>query len=295
MKITEPFVAMSLYRTHVYNPFVNTSFGFFVQNSSFPNDSFGLNVEGVNLYYQPVPPPLTALLFLLVRTLVVVIGEIMHIKVFKKIQNEMSLVNEVTKLYICTQMVYVPFWLLFTTSTDFVHPLNLVIGQWFCTFGWFFIYFCANTLAIHSFIVAIMRYFFIIHKEKVEVFGKQRAKKVFLFLNVLIPSLMILWTGIEGSETEVFSFLNKCYGKDHNRFLTDLSPPDVLQRSFCMLETYTINGPLDEVVSIIRRVSCITVKVVYIVMGFNLTEAILYYKILTHLNRSEKLFIFKHI
>ena len=276
---------MSLYPSHVYHPFEHTSFGFLVQNSSFPHDSSGFNVDGINLYYQPLPPPLTAFLFLLVRTLVVVIGEIVHINVFKKIQKETSLQNEVTKLYICTQMVYVPFWLLFTTTTDFIHPLNEVIGQWFCTFGWVFIYFCATTLAIHSFIVALMRYFFIIHKEKVEVFGKQKFKKLFLFLNVLIPSLMILWTGIEGSETEVFSFLNKCYGKDHNRFLSDLSPPDVLQRSFCMLETYTINGAFDEVVSILRRISCITVKVIYIIMGFNLTEAVIYYKILTYINR----------
>lgn len=274
---------MSPLDEHVYHPFPNSSLGFFPLKHSTQNDEFIL--DEVDLYYQPLPSPLTATAFLIVRAIIVAIGELVHVKVFKLIQKENSLVNQVATFYICTEMVYVPFWLVFTTCTDFIHPLNVVIGQWFCTVGWFIIYFCATSLAIHSFIVALMRYYFIFHKERVEAFGKEKVKRVFLFLNIFIPLMMVLWTGIESPETEVFSFLNKCYGKDHKRFLTDLTPGDVFKRSFCMLQTYDKSGPFGELWAIIRRISCMASKIVYLVMGFNLTEAIMYYMILTHLNR----------
>ena len=160
-----------------------------------------------------------------------------------------------------------------------------IIGQWFCSIGWIIIYFCGTFLAIHSFIVALMRYFFILNRKQIEVFGKEKAKRWFLVLHVLIPLMMVLWTGIEGSKTEWFSFLNKCYGKDHQRFLSDIAAPDVLKRSFCMLETYNFDGPLADIIEVIRRASCASSKVVYVVMGSNLLEGILYYKILSHLNR----------
>ena len=50
------------------------------------------------------------------------------------------LVKDVTKLFTVTQMIFWPFWLMLTTSTDFVHPLKDVVGKWFCTFTWFFFY-----------------------------------------------------------------------------------------------------------------------------------------------------------
>ena len=276
---------MISYPEHTYHPYENDSLGFFLMGNKYPHELFGSIVQDIDLYYQPTPSPLIGTLFFFIRTLLVVTGEAINIKVFNIIKKDTSLVSDVSKLYFSTQMIYVPFWLIFTTFTDFIHPLNTVIGQWFCTLGWFLIYFGATTLAIHSFIVAMMRYCFIIHKRQVEGFGIQKTKRMFLFLNICIPLIMILWTGIEGVETEPFSFLNKCYGKDHKRFLTDVTSPDVIKRSFCMLETYDVNGPFGEIIAILRRLSCISTKTVYIVMGFNITEAILYYMILSHMNR----------
>ena len=274
---------MMSYNQHVYHPFPNSSFGFLSPTDSEGSDDFIL--DDMDLYYQPLPSPQTASLFFGVRSTIVAIGELVHVKVYKMIQKENGLVNEVATFYICIQMVYVPFWLIFTTCIDFLHPLNVVIGQWFCSIGWFFIYFCATALAIHSFIVATMRYFFVFHKDRAEEIGKEKVKRRFLWLNILIPLLMVLWTGIESPETEVFSFLNKCYGKDHKRFLTDLNPVDVFKRSFCMYEIYDKAGPFGEAWSIIRRISCMTTKIAYLVMGFNLSEGIMYYMILSQLNR----------
>ena len=274
---------MLSYDKHVYHPFPNSILAFSSPTDSSPSNDFIL--DEIDLYYQPLPSPLTGTLFFAVRCTIVAIGEFVHVKVYKMIQKENSLVNQVATFYICTEMVYVPFWLIFTTFTDFIHPLNIVIGQWFCTMGWFIIYYCATSLAIHSFIVAVMRYFFIFHKDRAETLGKEKVKRIFLFLNAFIPLVMVLWTGIESPDTEVFSFLNKCYGKDHKRFLTDLNPGDVFKRSFCMLETDDEPGLLGEIWAMIRRISCMATKVVYMVMGFNLSEAIMYYMILTHLNR----------
>ena len=273
-------------RLHVYHPFKNSSFGFFPIDSKYQAQSDnGIFVEDIDLYYQPLPSPINAGLFFLARAIMVTIGEFIHIKVYKMIEKEKGLVHDLSTLYLRFQMFYVPFWLIFTTCTDFIHPLNEVIGQWFCSIGWVIIYFCATLLAIHSFIVALIRYFFILYRKQMEAIGKEKVKRFFFILHLLVPLMMVLWTGIEGSETEWFSFLNKCYGKDHKRFLTDLAPPDVFKRSFCMLENYDYTGPFGDMVGVIRRISCAASKIIYVVMGSNLIEGILYFKILSNLNR----------
>ena len=164
----------------MYDPYFKTYLG--LLNQQHKNSSTymaGSNIDHINLYYQPTPHLSTAIIFCTFRIIFLVIGEVVQFKLFKLVRKENGLVKEVTQLYTLTLMTSCPVWVILISVSDFVHPANEVIGQWFCTFGWLYTFFSWNIISFHSFIVATMRYFFIVKEEKVKRYGKPKAKRSF--------------------------------------------------------------------------------------------------------------------
>jgi len=274
---------------YFYHPFENTSFGVQISDNSFwGHDDKGTNIiDEVNLYYQPVQNPVVGILFFLIRLPLVILGVSLNLKVLDLIKKESGIANDVTKLTSIVAIILGPFWLLFTTSTDLMNPLNEIIGDWYCNFGWFMIYFCWNIASLNSLIIAMMRYCFIVHSDTfARGDNKRKAKRCFLIISVLIPLMMVVWSGVEGSELDMMSFINKCYGKHHKTFLIETSTLDVMQRNFCAFDSYdTAGGILGQIWAMFRRISCIGRTVVLILTALNVTEAIIYYATFSHINR----------
>ena len=274
---------------YFYHPFENTSFGFRISDNSFwdLNENVNNVFDDISLYYQPVQNPVVGIFFCLIRFPLVILGISLNLKVLDLIKKESGVANDVTKLTSIVQMILWPFWFLFTTSTDFLHPLNEILGNWYCNLGWFMIYFCWNITSLNSLIIAMMRYCFIVHSERFAMGdNKRKAKRFFLIISVLIPMIMVVWSGIEGSELDMMSFINKCYGKHHKTFLIETSTLDVMKRNFCAFDSYdTAGGLLNQLLAIFRRISCIGRTVVLILIALNFTEAIIYYATFSHINR----------
>jgi hypothetical protein len=130
-----------------------------------------------------------------------------------------------------------------------------------------------------------MRYTFILYDKKVEYFGKERAKNLFLWLNIFIPLIMTVWRGIGSPGLDPIAFMNKCNGKHHEVFLMETSTLNVLKQGFCYMKSYDKNGIFGELLGIMRRMSCVAMISIWSIMGFNITEAILYFIILRDINR----------
>ena len=268
---------MTTWSIKFYHPFEKSSFGMLLKHQSHGENVSGAFLSDIELYHQPVPDPSIAIFFVFLRLMLIILGLYVHFRLLALIKEETGLVHDVAKLYAYVNMFLWPFWFLFTTSTDFVHPLNQVIGQWYCRLGWILIYLSWTTTAFHSFIVSTMRYFCIVHQKSVEVFGKDRFKKLFFIISWTIPVLVVIWAGIEGSELDHMSFINKCYNKHHIAFLIDTSSLNVFKRNFCEFDTYVYSGYL-------RRISCIAKTTVMVIMGFNFSEAIVYCRIFIHIH-----------
>ena len=93
-------------------------------------------------------------------------------------------------------------------------------------------------VSFHSCLSATMRYYFIVHTEKVNSFGKERVKNIFLVLSILIPLVVTIWKAIDGSEVDAMSFINKCYSRQHKVFLIETLTVNVFKKSFCEVEGY---------------------------------------------------------
>ena len=267
------------------NPIINYSIALFLE--AYEEDDIVREeiLKDINLYYQPLQIPWIAVTFFILRLTLLVAAEYLQFKVYNLMKREKGLVKNVTQLFVLTQMIFWPFWLLFASSTDFFHPMNELVGQWYCDIGSFLFWFLAYIIAFHSFITALMRYFFIIHQEKVEKYGKEKIRKIFFALSVCLPLVLAIWNDLDGNELDAMSFINKCNGRHHKLFLIDTSTLNVVKRNFCIFENYDSSGLLSQFWSSFLKVSCFTNKLVQLMIGFNITEGILYYKILSYKTR----------
>ena len=202
---------------NIYHPFINSSLEIFLNDEVAKDTIIGQVIKDFDLYYQPVQEPLIAFMFLVLKICLLVVTEYLYFKVYRLMKKENGIIKNITQIFVCAQMSFWPFWIFFAASTDFVHPLKEVIGVWYCFVGSFLFYFLGHIITLHSFMSASMRYFFILHREEVDRFGRERAKKLFLILSILMPFLVSLWEVLDGSDLDAMSFINKCNGKHHEQ------------------------------------------------------------------------------
>ena len=275
-------------RNNFYHPFLNSSLRFlnYTNAKSQENETFSFVLEHIDLYYQPVHHPITSSILLIFYTSLIFIGEYLHFKVLLVLKKDNGILKTVSRIFALAQMVMWPVIFLLIIATSLVHPLASIIGEWFCTATWFVVYYLQFVISSHSLIAASMRYCFIVHTEKVEKYGTQKAKKLFLLLYICIPVFMTFWTANNGNETDLMSFFNKCYGKHHKVFLIDTSTLNVLKRSFCGVQDVLEDSSFYErVVIVLKKLSCIASTTSTLIMGSNLTEGIIYFQLFRYMNR----------
>ena len=260
-------------------------FWFLLRNTNSSSLTTGSMIDELVLYYQPTESNVLASIFFMIRLAFVGLGEFLNIKIFLLMSKETCLVQDVVRVFAATQIAFLPTMLILNTSTDIFHPLNEIVGQWFCTMAWFLTHVFGTIIVFNSLVVAAMRYCFIVHEDKVKLYEKKKVQNLFFWMSIGIPLFMIIWEATNGSEIDLISTINKCYGKDHKKFLIDKAGSDKFQNNIC---DYTVAGEVDtfsKIIATLRRVSCITNKVVLILMTLNITEGILYYKTMSHINR----------
>ena len=276
---------MLIKQKYFFHPFTSSILPFFETNKTDPKNEFDSILEEVDLDYQPLEEPWIATLFAVLRILVVVLGLLIHAKALQMVSKETGLLSEVTKFFIWTQIIFLPSMVIFIITNDFMYPMNEIIGRWYCTFGWSIFLFGALVITSHSFVIAIMRYFFIIYEERAEKFGKEKAKRLGLYILILIPMTVVVTGAMEGSELTWMSFINKCYGNHHKVYLIEHSTISSFDKKVLRLENEELRSYSSMVLAILWRVSKVIRSAVVLLMGFNIVEGFVYYKILSHLNR----------
>jgi hypothetical protein len=274
---------MGLKSYHFYHPFKNSSFAFLAERLTDSNNITGYVLDDIDLYYQPLESPSVSFTFFTLKLISIFIGEWIGMKVLTTIKKEIGLLTEITKLFVISQMILHPIVLFFDLTINLIHPVNEVIGDWFCSVGWLTSGIGVRIVLNNSFMAALMRYFFIIHETRVKDYGKKRAKRIFLVLTFALPLFQFISQAAEGSPRS--SFVKKCYGEDHKVFLIETSTLNVLKNQFLKLERYEHNGFIGSYYEIGKKMCKIIEATLFVIMGFNISEGVLYYKIFSHMHR----------
>ena len=276
---------MELHSYHFYNPFKSPALWFYLNdpNNKYSNDSMSYVMDDVDLYYQPLEPQWIAIFFFFVRLTIIVFGQFIGTKVVILMKRENGILSEVTILFMITQMVFHPILIFFELTVNLIHPVDEVMGPWVCYVAWLFYSFSTSIVLNYSFIAAIMRYTFVVHEERVGQYGKEKVKRYFLYLSVAVVIIVIIMRIIDG--TSSLSFINKCYGRDHEVFLIETSSLAVLKRKFWESAERQHQNLVDKLLDIAKRALKVLDSIQFLVLGFNITEAIIYKMIFSHLDR----------
>ena len=276
---------MLVNRHYLYHQFNDSYFGLFLKNDTFSKVETGFTIDSLDLYYQPLQDPVFASISFTTRVALVIIAEFVQAKVLVLLKKENGLVNDVARLYILSLMIGGPFWLLFSSTIEFIHPASEVIGNWYCFVCSFIYHLCFYIISFHSFIVALMRYFFIVHENKVKAYGKEKVKRIFVFLSFLVPLTLDVWNELNFRELNALSVVNRCYGIDHKTFLIEASTSNAAKLALCKYGDFEKDAAYGELIPILRYVSCITSTFITVFIGFNLTESVIYYMTFSHIKR----------
>ena len=274
---------MFLKKENFYHPFIKSYLGFSAYDDGAQENNTRMVLENVDLYYQPVEEPVIGITIFVIGLISLLLGEFIQFRLLAMVKRENGLIKEVTQIYSLTSIIGYPMLFVVCIGTDFIHPLNEVIGGWFCTLAWIVTFFHFSVITFQSFIVAMMRYIFIVQEETVRKYGKEKIKRIFALLSLFIPLVLVILEGIENPELHPFIYINRCYGRDHKLFLIDYSIFQVPY--FCQFQNDSEEGTYDRILLILRQSSCISRLVINILMGFNLSEVIIYYKIFSHMKR----------
>ena len=283
---------MEIIKSHGYNPFNRSSLGFISADKTSKSRSKGFMIEDINLYHQPVEGPDIALLFFLVKLTVLIIGLKVNLKVLKVMKRQNSLLTEITMVLTYAQIIICPLNLIHSTTVVSIHPLNEVIGNWYCHLASVLIDIYGILILSNSMFCAMMRYVFIIEHARIRAYGRERVKRYFLILYIVNCLIGVIWVRIEGPELSIIQNVNKCFGKDHKMFLLETSTMNVLKHRFWEYSVSRSGDFYQEAIQILRSISKACRMTLFCVMGFNVIEGILYYKIINYMNRLEPIDIF---
>ena len=276
---------MPLNSNNYYNPFTESFLRARMEGSTSTTNDTNIILEDVDLYFQPVPNPFVAGTFSAIMVIILIIGLYLHLKCFLMVRKEDSILKDVSTAYFVAQMIGVPTAIITICVTNFIHNFPQTASRLSCPLIWFTFYFSWNIVSFHSFISATMRYVFIVHAKKVNSYGKQKIKKIFDITSILIPFLLTIWKGMDGSELDAMSYINKCYGKHHNVFLVEISTAKVFTKSFCEIANFAGLVGIDKLTALAKQLFCIASTTTMLIMGSNISEGFIYFKLFRNMNR----------
>ena len=103
------------------------------------------------------------------------------------------------------------FTILFDTIAHVFPNLSSLIGEWFCYCILFIRFYGYMTIAFNSFLVAVMKYIFIVHDEKARLIDEEKLKKLFLIVAFSVPFTLATIASVT-KDINGFSDLVTCFG-----------------------------------------------------------------------------------
>ena len=182
-------------------------------------------------------------------------------------------------------MIFWPFTTAVGSSTFFIYPLSEIAGSWFCVFSFFVMYPAIIFINFHTTVMAMMRYTFIVHDEKVASFGKQRIQSIFHRILGIVPIFMSIWTyfGAADRDYDGSMIINKCNGSYHKIFLLlwSFDEPRDVWSARCGVKNI-IKGPLS-FIELMKKIQCGANIILTLLLISNIFEGFIYYRTWKHI------------
>ena len=179
--------------------------------------------------------------------------------------------------------IFFGFDIPFVTISNALPHLSMYTGEWFCYVASFIVNYEVYFLVTNSFLIAVMKYIYIVHWDKAMRFGHQKIQRIFLIITITLPCFFAAVQTIT-KDIDSYKAIKSCFGMPDEK---KDSRNGAWQRLFlCNLSyTETPNAEESSVFYILIQIVCVSRSVLAYLFCTNLPEAFFYYKIFKKMRR----------
>ena len=238
--------------------------------------------ENVTLIDNSENASVGTLLYVIIQVLLFGLGVILQLRIIVVARKEK---DTTWQIYICHSSLLIicySFTIFFSGLMNFGPSTSIYTGSWICYFALSLHVYCYYAITSHTLLVAVMKFIFIVHLEKVIAFGKEKVKLIFLLINLCLP---LFWTtlAILSYENNSTPSINTCF--QQLVLSTNTTSSGTIKTIFCEFGHQAKVWEHGYILYIIKRCCCIFLEIVYVAISSNLPEAFFYYKIFRKMRR----------
>ena len=214
------------------------------------------------------------------------IGSYIQIKVISTCRKEKDKVWQITITNSIIMMIVFTFVMIFETVTSHVPVMSQHTGEWICFFAAFIYIYGPIIMGLHSFVVSLMKFVFIVYQDTAIDFGEEKLKKIF-FVGNLVHALVLSIPAVIFYDFESMNSVTECLGL-YEKVLerSNTSNAAIDRMFFCKLndEGYDINAEFQPSY-ILKQSFCATRMVWVFSLSSNIPEGVLYHYIFEKMRR----------
>ena len=174
-----------------------------------------------------------------------------------------------------------PFWMV----TIAIPNLSAYTGEWFCYLAAFLFQYGNFIITSNSFLIATMKYVFILHSLKVLQVGKETVKKIFFAIYLFLPLVFATIASV-GKDFEQYSEFISCFGLTEQTVATYNTTAKEYQKFFlCKMSSLNNENSNGSTFYVLTQFFCVLKSSLVWIINTNVPEGFLYYKIFGKMRR----------
>ena len=179
--------------------------------------------------------------------------------------------------------IFFGFDIPFVTISNALPHLSRYTGEWFCYMASFIVNYEVYFLVTNSFLIAVMKYIYIVHWDKAMGFGHERIQRIFLIIAIAFPCFNATVVTLT-KDFDSYKAIKSCFGMPRKNMSSRIG---VWEKLFlCNLShTGTSNADVSHVLYMFIQIICVSRSLLSYFFSTNLPEAFFYYKIFKQMRR----------
>ena len=244
-----------------------------------------------NIPEHEPPNAIITILSCIVVVCIYMVGLYLHTKIILVSRKDKGMTWKFDIFNSCAVLFHYGNAIVIYGVTYIVQDVSFYTGDWFCYLFKFF--FMEGNIYVlkHSCFIAAMKYVIIVHYEWVKEFGgNEKIKKIFFWMKVIYPSLVIAIFMLGRLDFFVayggISQANRCLGKSDLISIVDSNKPVGKMHDMCEPAEELLNPSQLQYAMYISRKTICWINVVWFYLNmWNFVEGFLYFRIFSFMRR----------
>ena len=214
------------------------------------------------------------------------IGSYIQIKVISTCRKEKDKVWQITITNSIIMMIVFSFVMIFQTVSSHVPVMSQYTGEWICFIAAFIYMYGTLMMGVHSFVVSLMKFVFIVYQDTAIDFGEEKLKKIF-FVGNLVHALVLSIPSLIFYDFESLPSVIECLGLHENILeYSNTSNAAIDKMFFCKLNDGGYIKDAEPQISYILKQSFCATRIVWLLaLCSNLPEGVFYHYIFRKMRR----------